>query len=509
MSQSKVSCEKCGVLFTPSDEVVSTKVLCAACLAERRAQMRAQKQAATATAPAAPAAPAARPSRGAAAAAAAAPAATKQRAANREHLDVRKMKEAESQKMMKLAWMVTGGIALVTAITLLFVKMSHTTKAEGDAARAAWIDNFKNYLAAVNQESIEAIDAAHRRIENEKYPDKTKPGDPSGWLGTAIDGYVKTQSRTMATAKDRLLKIAGFLTKLSEYEGQLNGSPTTETLKKLFKELRNPDFETQATDAGGNHKTRFEEVRRRAIHSYIDTLRGEADKALASATSGDGLASVGALEETLQIVRATAGADAELNSKTSAMLVKLMNESDAKVKALFDEAYIGKQPWIDLFADKNSWAVVNSGNSFNHTFGAGLTLKNAKGEESKSGGLSYQPGDKWFDYVLEIEFTIDSGVVVFYTRVGEAMDTKMCPAFTVGNTGKNNLSVEYGKQYTLTVTVIGNAIYVNGGESVSPWQDDTIGRTKSRWGEPGIVAQGNAEIGTSATISKMRARKLR
>ncbi|MBL8754032.1 MAG: hypothetical protein JNK15_12100 [Planctomycetes bacterium] len=507
MSQSKVSCEKCGVLFTQSDEVASTKVLCPTCLAERRAQLRAQKQGAAAPAAAA-AAPAAAARPGRVAGGGAAPA-KKERAAQRDHLDVRKLKEAESQKLMKIAWGVTGGIGLIMGIILLFVKMSHTSKAEHDAARAKWINDFKSYLAAVNQENVDAIDAAHKRIENEKRPNPANPDDVSGWLGSEIDSYVKTVSRTMASNKDKVLKVAGLVTKLGDYERQLNASPSGEALAKLYNELRAAELQGQATDAGPSHKTRYEELRRKASNLYIDALRSDADKALASATSGEGLAVVGLLEQTLQQIRAEAGADAELSARVSSMLVKLMTESDTKVTALFDEAYIQKQPWIDLFADKNSWLLANSGSSFNHTFGAGLVLKNPKGEDSKSGGLSYTPADKWFDYVLEIEFTVESGVVNFYTRVGDAMDTKMCPAFTVGNTGKNNLSIELGKQYTLTVTVIGNAIRVTGGEAVVPYEDTTIGRTKSRWGEPGVVAQANVEIGTNATITKMRARKLR
>jgi hypothetical protein len=122
--------------------------------------------------------------------------------------------------------------------------------------------------------------------------------------------------------------------------------------------------------------------------------------------------------------------------------------------------------------------------------------------QSSSGGLSYTPADKWRDYVLEVEVKIDSGALVFYTRIGDKMDTKEVPGFTLG-TKNATIPIEYGRVYNLVISTIGNQMTVTyKGELLNA---EDIKSTKSRKGEPGIVAQ----AGTTATITKLRARHLR
>jgi hypothetical protein len=104
--------------------------------------------------------------------------------------------------------------------------------------------------------------------------------------------------------------------------------------------------------------------------------------------------------------------------------------------------------------------------------------------------------------VLEVELKVDSGALVFYTRIGDKMDTKGTPGFTLG-TKNATIPIEYGKTYNLVISTIGNQMTVTG-EGIA-WSDETIKPTKSRKGEPGIVAH----AGTTATITKLRARLLR
>ncbi len=499
MSKSKVSCEKCGVLFTQADEVVSSKVLCSNCAAERKAQLRSAKQpAAAAEAPSRASsgdAPA-RSRRGASGDEAAAP------KPRREHLDVRKLKEEESAKLMKMAWMITGGIGLVVAIFLLFVKSRHTDIDAAKAARAEYLDGFLKYVQTVDRTSEPAIDAALARIEKEKKADPNIKGDKSGWLASPIDPAVRELLRALQSSKMMIVETRGLVTKLDAIDAQVNGSPTLDVLGKQFAAIRDAELKKQSEDAGGQHKTRFDEINKKVTSSYIDTLRSSADAA-ASATTGEALAPYGLLEDALYLVRMDAQAinDVDTLGKINPMLSKEIGEIDGIVLRLFDEAYQNKQPWQDLLTDKNLWMPAGHSSSFSAQFGQSLVIKNPAGESSTSGGLSFTPGEMWRDYVLDLEFTLESGTLVFYTRVGDVMDTKQCPAFSVGP--QKNVNVDFGKQYNMKVTVIGNQILV-GGENITPWQDD-IGKTKSRRGEPGFVAQ----AGTSATISRFKVRRLR
>jgi hypothetical protein len=158
-------------------------------------------------------------------------------------------------------------------------------------------------------------------------------------------------------------------------------------------------------------------------------------------------------------------------------------------------------PWSNLLADPSGWAIVPS-YTLKHTFGAGLVLVSQPGHLSASGGLSYTPADQWRDYVVEVDLELDSGALVFYTRIGDTMDTDEVPRFTVG-TEHPTIPIEYGKVYNLVISTIGNRLTVTG-EGISPYAED-IASTKSRKGEPGIVVP----AGTTATITKLRARHLR
>jgi hypothetical protein len=183
------------------------------------------------------------------------------------------------------------------------------------------------------------------------------------------------------------------------------------------------------------------------------------------------------------------------------MWVQAYKEINEIVTKLFNEAYQSRVPWSNLLTDQGVWTPATS-SSFKYTFGAGLTLVNEPGEQSGSGGLSYTPADKWRDYVLEVEVKIDSGSVVFYTRIGDKMDTKETPGFTLG-TKNATIQIEYGKTYNLVISTIGNQMTVTG-DGIA-WADENIKPTKSRKGEVGIVAH----AGTTATITKLRARHLR
>jgi hypothetical protein len=89
-------------------------------------------------------------------------------------------------------------------------------------------------------------------------------------------------------------------------------------------------------------------------------------------------------------------------------------------------------------------------------------------------------------------------------RVGEKMDSKFVPAQTIGLAKNPNVLLEAGKTHTMTISVIGDRLGVMlDGQMLAG--DESIGLTKSRKGEPGIVAQ----AGTTATITRLRVRHLR
>jgi len=395
--------------------------------------------------------------------------------------------------VVKIGWAVTGGLTLLTSIVLLVVFNKQETRAEGILRYEQSLDKFRDDLMRVDLGNEQALKQAKDLVAKER----------TLWRKSRIESDVSAQLSKINTSLQAIEKTRGLVEQLSGIEKQLGGDPSVEDLAKLFTAVRDADLGSQAADAGGTLKTRYDEAVKAVTAKYITVLQSKT-AAAAQATTGEALAPFGQLEDTLRAVIEAANMSNDIDTKTKygpiyTQVVKEVNEIATR---LFDDAYVDRVPWKDLLADAASWTEVASP-TFTHKFGGGLQLSNAAGEEAQSGGLSYTPGSHWRDYVIEAEVKLDSGTLVFYARVGDKMDAKMVPAVTFG-TKNPNVAAEYGKTVTLVIRVIGRqiAVSVDGAGVYGP--DDITG-SKSRKGEPGIVAQ----AGTNATITRLRVRHLR
>jgi hypothetical protein len=289
--------------------------------------------------------------------------------------------------------------------------------------------------------------------------------------------------------------------KLNAIEAHFASAPTLDILGKDFTDVRDQELKGQATDAGGDLLGRYNAASKEVTKRYLDALRTAA-AAAASGTTGDALAPYGSYIDATRLLlhEALANKDKDGEALYGPMYKQTWLEINEIATKLFNEAYQSRVPWSNLLTDTSSWEIITS-SSFKHTFGAGLTLVNESGDQARTGGLSYKPADKWRDYVIEAEIKIDSGSLVFYTRIVDKMDTKEVPGFRLG-TKNATIQIEYGKTYNLVITTIGNQITVTG-EGVA-WSED-LKTTMTLKGKPGIVA----DTGTTATITKLRARHLR
>ncbi len=488
MSVSNLVCETCGVEFAPSSEFISSRVLCPACAAQRRASLRASKGPAT---PGTASTPAARSAKASAEA-------TPRRVARspEEHHDLKKSKEAAQQKIVKIGWAVVGGLALITGAVMLFAKSTLATRQEGIEAVQKQLTDFVDGILSVDLTNEEALQQAKKRIID--------PVNKKLYRGTRIEGDVATHLTKINGALVAIETTRSLKDQLTGIETQLGASPSVEVLSKLFSAVCAAELETQATEAGGALKSRYDEAVKSVIRQFVERLRANATEA-SSATTGEGLAPYGLLEDTLRTVLEKAMAINDIDTQTTyrpgyQAAVSEINKIGAR---LFDDAYLERVVWKDLLADAAAWTPVASP-SFSFKFGGGVQLTNGTGDTASSGGLSYTPGKGWRDYVLDLEVKLDSGGLVFYTRVADKMDSKAAPAFTVGAKPGQNVLVELGKSYAMVVKVIGNeiSVWVDG---KATWSEDSIGLSKSRKGEPAIAAL----VGTNATITRLRVRHLR
>jgi hypothetical protein len=406
-------------------------------------------------------------------------------------IDSRKVREADAKRMARIGWLVTGALTLVTGIVLMFVMSTHDSgRPEQRHGEGEGLDDLLAEIRSVDLTNEDSIKRAKQKITaNSKL-----------WRGSRIHEEVKTWLDKL-NGGPAIIKTRSLRKKLDRIEAHLASPPTIDILCKDFADVRDPELKMQATEAGGELLTRYNRAAKDVTKRYAEALRKAANAAV-SATTGEQLAPYGLLEDTTRLLlhEAMANKDAEAEAIYQPMWEQTCTEINGIVTKLFNEAYQSRVPWTNLLTQTSSWTPAPS-ISFKHTFGAGMTLVNEPGEQSGSCGLSYTPADKWRDYVLEVEFKLDSGSLVFYTRIGDKMDTKEVPGFTVG-TKNATIPIEYGKTYTLVISTIGNKLTVTGA-GISHTED--IESTKSRRGEPGIVA----EAGTTATITRLRARHLR
>lgn len=517
MSEPMQVCESCGTKFPPSNEVQSSRILCPPCAEKRRAALRAAKAgggaAAGAAKPATAAAPAAVPAAAAAepapATRVARPARTPAAAGRREaeeagaqktqrrarspeeHLDVRKMKADAQARLMKVAWGVTGGVALLTGIVWLFAQNKKASLAEENARQEKMLDDFRTDVSSVDLNNEAALKAVKERIDAER----------KLWRFSRIESDVSQATLKINAALQVIDKTRNLKTQVDGIERDLGANPTVEKLGKLFVDVRDPVLRDQAADAPAALKQQYDAAVKNVERTYIDALRSACTSARSS-TTGEGLAPFGQLEDTLAKVidEATAAKDVETVNAYLPVRLQVINESNEIVTKLFDDAYVDRVPWKDLLADPSGWLEVTHG-SFTHKFGGGLTLTNQAGETASTGGLSYTPGDNWRDYVVEAEVTLQSGQLVFYARIGDVMDLKAVPGFTMGLKGG---VFEANKTYQVVIKVIGRTLAVTV-DGVQQPGDTNLKASLSRRGEPGIAAQ----PGTGATITKLRVRHLR
>jgi hypothetical protein len=429
---------------------------------------------------------------------------------------LRKKRAEASRRIAKIGWAAVGGMALITVVVLMVVWHEHIPGGRGGLEQGdGYLDAFLETLERIDFEDESQLLGAKDLIEKERKLWKaTRIEDDVIAQLAKINSALQRISETRGSPRQRIIetiiKTRALRESLDGIEAKLTDTADLTVLSGLFTSVRDADLQMQATDAGGEWKTRYEETRLRVTERYIESLRG-ACRSAATATSGDGLAPFGTLEDLLRtvVIEARAANDVEAIKKYDPMYVQLYGEINAICSELFDDAYQNKVAWTDLLTDPGAWTAVTS-SSFTYRFGP-LTMTNAAGDSSQSGGISYFPaGDNWRDYVLQMEFKLDSGVMVVYTRVGEKMDTKDAPGFSVGGgtAGRQvQVVVDYGKMNTMMVSTIGNQLTVKLDDQIVLVDD--IKMAKSRKGEPGIVAKAGPSSPTNLTITRLRARLLR
>jgi predicted Zn finger-like uncharacterized protein len=512
MAPFPIVCPSCGARYRLPDSFTAARVKCKQC--EATIDVEAQRKAGSpagspAAEPVAAAAPAAAVAKTAPKVAPArqrpAPAAEPEEHAERpqhHHIDVRRARQEQSAKLMKVTWAIAGVISLI-GIIFAWTAISDRQKTQQAAAEAKdhrlqLIQELQTWTSNSATTDLDGLEAEIAKVK----ADKTWQGYPET---PTINGHLaKAQSIAAALRESKTVR-----TVLADIETKLAGSPTGEVLDPLFKETRpHTELDNQCTDYGGDLKKRFDDLKQRVEAAYVDALRTRAVADADTAKDGSQLASYGTYEDVVRKLREEANdAKDEAKIKTYGDAAKeIFTAVNRKVEELFTPEYFARVKPFNLLADPGNWELGGGSESVKFQFtGNALVMTNEGDANTKTGGIFYKAGRNWRDYVVELEFKLDAGAMTFYTRA-EVMDTKHVPGFSIGKEKCDVNNIDYGKTMNAVISVIGGHFNVSlDGTDVSGKSNEAISINYVRKGPVAIAIK----PGTNLTVSKFNVRYLR
>lgn len=553
------NCEKCGKTFEPSadrTEVSSLRILCPNCEAERRAEKAARiKAAAAAQATARPAAPPPARATGTTGvggggeprrAQSPAPGASRKsvddgkkptvgtgvrgaqaKALHGEpskklyhkplktsdtdhgvenfHPDVQRelrFLQQREGKVMKIAWIVCG-VLLIAAGAFAFAAKS---KRDAIAARA---DQHRQEIEAFSTEmqgfdvSTEA-GAKQAIAHSEKFPTLGWKEDPqAGPAAGAILTKARMSLQKLDDEREQTLRLV-------QVEAALRDA-ASKPADELFKARRTiASLEERGDAYGADFATRVKAARATIDQTILKRLFEEASS----------LAKVAG--ESPEKMRAALNAYTKAEDEATAILDKVMrmkdedtkkfytnefkrivDESNAFVTSVFTPEVIERTPWTDLLAkeQKDNWQNY-AVEGFRGFEGGPLEVAGPPAGLTANGLIDVPKTGGYRDFVIDMEFTLNKGIVDWLFRLGRRVDNTV-EYYSVSTAGENALKP--GVSYRMEASYIGSKLNVV--LSPADASDLTVesGWTKMRKGAFGAQIHEGVEL----KITRLKVRILR
>lgn len=183
------------------------------------------------------------------------------------------------------------------------------------------------------------------------------------------------------------------------------------------------------------------------------------------------------------------------------LYLQCIEESDALVYALFDEARIARTPWRDLLALPNP-DVGHAGLGRFDFLDGEIHAVGAPVGSKREGLLALGDGAQWRDFVLETRFVIRRGESRFYWRAGKELGESPDELLLAKDSG-----FALDQTYTLTARYLGSRRTFTWDEADERASDSVdLPWKRNRVGGFAVVLQGDAELRiTGLRIRVMRA----
>jgi hypothetical protein len=329
------------------------------------------------------------------------------------------------------------------------------------------------------------------------------------WSRELIAGDVTSRRAKAATnlqisAERKSLRdrLAAIETALADLE-----SLSADQLAEQRRNIEELELAARVELVGAEFLAKLGTLRTSSSRTYAQKLLDEAKTAGRENPSRESLAIFSRAEEEIQRLfdKAIKDKDTENSPFFEQLYRETIKSSDALSLELFTPELIEKTPEIDLlngeWASKWQRAEVQG---FEHRIEGGtLHITGPAADTNKKGVLAIGLGEKWRDFVLSIEFTLDSGSPEFFFRMRDKPDGGT-ESFVLSTEGAG--AVMAGEQYKAEFSLIGSQFVYRELESLDGAVDASeISWTKSRWGALCLVIPD----GTQLKISRLRMRLLR
>ncbi len=309
------------------------------------------------------------------------------------------------------------------------------------------------------------------------------------------------RSQERPTAEIERQDLQGRLRDIEERLRNPQGVPVEELreCRRKLEELELQGIKVDATFLAsvGQLRNRFERV-------YATRLREDA-RSFAAANSDKGLGALARYKEAEDEIyrlfeRARVARLEEAKKYFEEQYRGIQAENDALCATVFTPEMIERTPQKDLLANDmaKEW-VASSVEGFSWRIERGtLRIEGPAKGVGKKGILSIGDREKWRDFVLDFEVTLESGEMELFVRLGQHADRR---AMSVGLAADPNFTA--GAPYSCELTCIGNKFSLKVADQ--PPYEPEMPWTVSRKGSVGLVIDEETRV----RFSRMKIRVLR
>jgi hypothetical protein len=397
-----------------------------------------------------------------------------------------------------VGWVVALVLTGVAGAAVYYVqkkkhKEAEIAQAHRDEVKAFW-DQMQAFDISTDDGAQKAILLADEK--HELWKDEEISGDVTGRRAKAAQNLEVSDERKRL--RERLSAIEAAL--------QDPEALSAEALADERRKIEELEPSAKVELVGAEYVTKLGVLRTNASKVYVQKLLDEAKNAGRENPGREALAVFSRSEEEIQkLFDKSFKEDQENRPYYEQIYRDVIKASDALVAQVFTPEVIEQAPEIDLLAGEwaTKWQHAEV-KGFEAAIENGVLRITGPDEDTNSKGvLAIGRGEKWRDFVLDLEYTIDSGTAELYFRMRDKPDGGT-ESFVISTEGMN--PVLAGEKYKAQISLLGSQFVYRELESLDGSTDTSeTSWTKSRWGALCLVIP----PGTKLKIERLRIRILR